>query len=625
MICGFVTKGGGRSHPDAINRMLGTGGAPGERNALINGSVALGFVDGTRKPAEKRAQKPTGEAHQNNWAILEGEIYNRAELLRSLDSGSTVAPGLSDADILVDLYEAYGLSCVEKINGSFAFAIYDKTRQEIILGRDRFGIETVYYYDSPESVVFGSKIGPILAYPGIPRELNQSALRRYLVFGFNPAWDTFYSGVKKLRPGRLLVLSHNGIIEKRYWYLSFHQVAEKPLSEYCHDLLDLMRDSIRVRLSDSKPLGIFLSGGMDSSSVAGLTREMSSRNFATFAYRCLGKSFDESPYARTMAQHCNAEHHEVVFEPADVLKMESMVRLMDEPLCNAGITIATFLLGQAAEGKIARVFSGDGGDELFAGHPVYAADQIAAKFERIPAILRLPFVGLLRYLPDSDQKLNLTVKLKRFAESVNYPSALGTYRWRIQYGPAELNQLIHNGAAAHDNGAGLFEDLIDLIQEADGPDALSRSLYVDTMTEVGFYLRRMDLVRFFNVTPVFPLLDHRLFEYAAGIPSNLKFRDASNTKYVQHCAMEGVLPDEIVHRKDKLGHSIPLKNWLRSDPTVKAFVRDTLSESNLKRLGIIDSEYVENLWQNHQSYRQNNSHRLWTLTVLELWLGANSL
>ena len=222
-----------------------------------------------------------------------------------------------------------------------------------------------------------------------------------------------------------------------------------------------MRDSIRVRLPDSKPLGIFLSGGMDSSSVAGLTREMSSRNFATFSYRCLGKSFDESPYARTMAQHCNAEHHEVVFEPADVLKMESMVRLMDEPLCNAGITIATFLLGQAAEGKVARVFSGDGGDELFGGHPVYAADKIAATFEKIPAILRLPFVGVLRHLPDSDQKLNLTVKLKRFAESVNYPSALGTYRWRIQYGPAELNRLIHNGAAAHDNGAGLFEDLID--------------------------------------------------------------------------------------------------------------------------------------------------------------------
>jgi asparagine synthase (glutamine-hydrolysing) len=364
---------------------------------------------------------------------------------------------------------------------------------------------------------------------------------------------------------------------------------------------------------------------MDSSSVAGLTREIHETNFSTYSYRCLGKSFDESPYARAMAKHCNAEHHEVVFEPADVRKMESMVGLMDEPLCNAGITVATFLLGKAACGNVTRVFSGDGGDELFGGHPVYAADRIAAKFERIPAVVRLPFVGLLRHLPDSDQKLNLTVKLKRFAESVNYPRALGTYRWRIQYGPEELNRLVHNGAGDHRNGSDMFEDVLELTEEADGPDMLSRSLYVDTMTEMGFYLRRMDLLRSLNITPVFPLLDHRLFEYAASIPSHFKFRDASNTKYIQHRAMQGVLPDEIIQRKDKLGHSIPLKNWLRSEATVKSFVRDTLSKNRLQKRGLVDHKYVESLWQNHQSYRQNNSHRLWSLTVLESWLGANDL
>jgi asparagine synthase (glutamine-hydrolysing) len=622
MICGFLLKDNAKPDPNSIYRMLGSGEAPGRLNVMTEDGVSLGSVDETCQPRGNSAREhPKHNGSQSTCAIWEGEIYNRAELLHSLGAAGH---GLSDAEILVQLYEAYGQSCVEKINGSFAFAIYDKARQEVILGRDRFGIETLYYYDGPKMFVFGSRIHPILACPEVPKELNLSALRRFLVFGFNPAWDTFFRGVRKVRPGRLIVLSRDGVTEKRYWYLSFQRVQEKPLSEYCHDILDLTRDAIRLRLSAAKPLGIFLSGGMDSSSIAGLTHEIAKTNFSTYSYRCLGKSFDESPYARTMAKHCNAEHHEVVFEPADVRKMESMVRLMDEPLCNAGITIATFLLGEAAQGKIGRVFSGDGGDELFGGHPVYAADKIAAKFERIPAILRLPFVGLLRYLPDSDQKLNLTVKLKRFAESINYPRALGTYRWRIQYGPAELNKLLRNGAA-HNNGAGLFEDLIELIEEADGPDALSRSLYVDTMTEIGFYLRRMDLVRFFNVTPVFPLLDHRLFEYAAGIPSHLKFRDASNTKFVQHCAMEGVLPDEIVQRKDKLGHSIPLKNWLRSDPSVKNFVHDTLSENGLKRRGIVDNDYVKDLWQNHQNYRQNNSHRLWTLTVLELWLRANSL
>jgi asparagine synthase (glutamine-hydrolysing) len=625
MICGFVLKDSGRPNPGVLYRMLGTREASSRLNVIIDGSVSLGSVDETSQPTNNGSGEHPKYESQSTFAIWKGEIYNRAELLLELGYRLTTAQGPSDTEILVKLYEAYGLSCVEKINGSFAFAIYDKAREEVILGRDRFGIQTLYYYDSSKMFVFGSRIPPILACPEIPKELNQDALRRFLVFGFNPGWDTFFRGIKKLRPARLLVLSRAGLTEKRYWYLSFRQVQKKSLPEYCHDILDLSRDAIRLRLPDAKPLGIFLSGGMDSSSVAGLTHEIAKKDFSTYSYRCLGKSFDESPYARTMAKHCNAEHHEIVFRPADIRRMQSMVRLMDEPFCNAGITIATFLLGEAAEGKIARVFSGDGGDELFGGHPVYAADKIAAKFERIPSIFRLSFVGLLRYLPDSDQKLNLTVKLKRFAESINYPRALGTYRWRIQYGPAELNELLHNGTAPHNDRSGLFEDLIDLIQEADGPDALSRSLYVDTMTEIGFCLRRMDLVRYFKITPAFPLLDYRLFEYAAGIPSNLKFRDPSNTKVIQHRAMEAVLPDEIVHRKDKLGHSIPLKNWMRTEPTVRQFVQDVIFTGRLKASNFVNDDYLKALWNNHQNYRQNNSHRLWSLAVLELWLSAHRI
>jgi asparagine synthase (glutamine-hydrolysing) len=624
MIGGFAVKDGRIPEADTIYRMLGSGAARKRLNVISAGFASLGYIDETPQSGRTGARQHPKPGSQSTCALWEGEIYNRTELLLGLGNHVSAGQELGDAEILVKLYEAHGQSCVEKINGSFAFAIYDKVRQEVVLGRDRLGIETLYYYDSPNAFVFGSRIKPILACPEVPKDLNQDALRRFLVFGFNPAWDTFFRGIKKLRPGRLLVLSRHGVTEKRYWYLSFHQIREKALSEYCHDILDLTKDAIRLRLSDAQPFGIFLSGGMDSSSVAGLTRALSDRSFATFSYRCLGRSFDESPYARAMAQHCGSEHYEVVYRPADVCKMESVVRLMDEPLCNAGITIATFLLGEAAQGKITRVLSGDGGDELFGGHPVYGADKIAAAFERIPALFRVPLIGLLRRLPDSDQKLNFTVKLKRFAESINYPNELGTYRWRIQYGHAELNELLRNGAA-HDNGSGLFEDLIELIQEADGADLLSQSLYVDTMTEVGFYLRRMDLVRSFDITPTFPLLDHRLLEYAAGIPSNLKFRDAANTKYIQHRAMEGVLPDEIVHRKDKLGHSVPLKNWFRSEPSVKEFVRDTLSEHGLKQRGLINSQYVQTLWENHQNYRQNNSHRLWSLAVLELWLRANSL
>jgi asparagine synthase (glutamine-hydrolysing) len=297
---------------------------------------------------------------------------------------------------------------------------------------------------------------------------------------------------------------------------------------------------------------------------------------------------------------------------------------MDEPFCNAGINIATFLLGQAAQGKVAHVLSGDGGDELFGGHPVYAADKLAAAFERLPLALRRPLIALSRHLPDSDQKLNLTVKLKRFFEGLSYPQALGTHRWRMYYGNQELAKLLHRDLAAQeDDLKTLCADLYEIGRETDGPDMLSRSLYVDFMTEVGFYLRRMDLLRSFQITPRFPLLDHRLVEYTAGVPSHLKFRGLSNTKYIQHRAMDGILPDAIIRRKDKLGHSVPFKNWLRQDPVVKQFVQETISERRLGERGIINSQYTQMLWEDHQNYRRNNSHTLWTLTVLELWLTAN--
>lgn len=624
MICGFFRKDGAPAAPDAIDRMLpqvtGRGTPP---QVAVHGGVAFGCAGGHFGGC--LSATPTASEVERRVAVWEGEIHNRTELLRDLGLTADAAQGVSNSDLLLALYEVHGQSCIERINGSFAFALYDHARHELILGRDRFGIETLYYYDGPSVVVFASRLASVLAHPAVPRELNPNALRRYLVFGFNPAFDTFFHGVRKLRPGRTLIVGPNRATERRYWALSFEREGEKPISEYCHDLVDLMRDSIRLRMSDSASLGIFLSGGMDSSSVAGITRALSSANLATFSYRCLGRSFDESHYARVMAAHCGAEHHEVVFQPADVRRMEEIVRQMDEPLCNAAITVATYLLGEAAQGKAGRIFSGDGGDELFGGHPVYAADRIGAIVDKVPAVLTRPLFGAFRLLPDSDQKLSLAVKLKRFAESIRYPKELGTYRWRIQYGPDELKALMHGDGQPRTNGFRLFDDLLELMDEADGPDMLSRSLYVDTVTEVGFYLRRMDLVRSFGLRPVFPLLDHRLFEYAARIPSNLKFRDASNTKVIQHRAMEGLLPDEIVHRKDKLGHSIPLKNWLRTEPAVKSFVRDTLSGPDRRTRELVADAHMERLWDDHQRCRQNNSHRLWTLTVLELWLRANGV
>jgi asparagine synthase (glutamine-hydrolysing) len=454
--------------------------------------------------------------------------------------------------------------------------------------------------------------------------LNYDALRRSLIFSYNPALDTIYRGIRRVKPGSLFILGPKGITEKSYWSLSFRDRQNEDEADIALELQELFADAVKVRLQRSVSPGVFISGGLDSSGVACLMRKACNFPMTSFTYRTLQASYDESAYARIVAEFCKFDHHEVIYHPEDVRLIETIVQIEDEPFCNLGITVTSFLLGRTAQGLARYIFSGHGGDELFAGHPVYSADKIAAVTDRIPGMLKSPVTALFRQLPDSDKKFDLTVKLKRFSESLDYPAELGTYRWRIYYGIEELNNLFAPGLAIdRAQYKSLFSDVLALYQEADGKDPLSRSLYVDIKTEVNFHLRRMDLVRYFGIQPILPMLDYRLVECAATVPSELKIRGYSKTKYIEKSVLAGIIPDQILNRHDKLGHSIPFKNWLRDDLTVKGFVQNILSDSSVKRRGLFNAETIRTMWDNHQTGRQNNSHRLWMLTVLELWLNAS--
>jgi asparagine synthase (glutamine-hydrolysing) len=588
---------------------------PIEWDELVHGSFS------------KEPDFDSSEEEDNSLCVVwQGKIYNRSELIQSLEPDSISARELGDDELFLKLYRLLGRECVKKINGRFVFALYDPMKQEVVLGRDHLGIETLYYYEDQNRFVYGSRIPLLLEHPEVPKELDMVSLGRFLVFNFNLSWDTFYKNIKKVKPGSLLILNRNGAFEEKYWHLSFQPSYKKDINEYVQELRELMEDAVRIRTQNNDSLGIFLSGGMDSSSIAYYLKEVTDRSLNSYSYRTLSESFDESNYARVMANFCDSDHHEVIYRPEDVQLIAALVNLMDEPYCNIGINIATFLLGQEAQNKSNIIFTGHGGDELFGGHPVYSADKVGAYFDRIPGALRAPLTAGFRQIPDSTQKLSLSVKLKRFSESVNYPKELGTYRWRVYYNSDELRELFHAdmdlNALGNDT---IFRDVINLTREAEGVDSLSRSLYVDTKTEVSFHLRRINLINSLGIDSSFPLLDHRLVEYAATIPSNLKLRGYSDTKYIQRVAMSGLLPDEISNRKDKLGHSIPFKNWLRTDPIVKQFVGDILAEESIRRRGLFESNYVHTLWEDHQIHRQNNSHRLWALAVLELWLSANNL
>ena len=511
---------------------------------------------------------------------------------------------------------------LRNLNGHFAGAIYDGKNHKLTLFRDHFGVEPLYYYqDSVGDVYFGSNPLFLLKIGFFPREINFKGLHTYLLFNYIPLEDTIVAGVKKVKPGHLVEFEGDHAGSRRYWYLSFEWNETRTEEETAAELVDLLKDAVRIRIENGKiKPGAFLSGGMDSSSVVGLSSQFLSQQLHTFSFRCKGESYDESHYAQFMSDAYKTKHHLVEFPPEESLSIRELVDLMPEPFSDIGIEVASFILARYAQDLVDFILSGDGGDELFAGHPVYIADRMAQWFDKVPSILQKPVIGIFQLFPDSDKKKSFTVKAKRFAYSFNFPAKLYSNRWRIYYTSRELEQALVPDAWEVLRRYDPLEDIAAIYKEADGPDFLSKTLYGDYATVVNFYLMRMYILRHFGIEARFPMFDYRLVEFAATIPSHLKIPNNEDTKYILKKAMEGILPDEIVHRKDKLGHSVPMKNWMRDAEVVKSFLRETLSEENVKRRGLFKPEFVNRLFEEHQSRKFNHSHRLWAMAVLELWM-----
>lgn len=553
--------------------------------------------------------------------VFSGIVYNESEIIKAqgLETGLSASKNASETILI--LYRKCGIDFIKKLNGKFAFALYDKYNGKIYLVRDRVGIEPLYYYLDRDKLVFSSNIQSVFRYPNIVKTLNIRAIEKFLLFNYNPGFEIFFKEIYRHKPAHFLSVDNRHENYHRYWQLRFDPMSNPVEKDITSALLEHLRRSVKIRISPDRNPGIFLSGGMDSSTILGLCATFSIKPIDTFSYRCRSKSFDESYYARYMAKSANATHREEDYSENDILLMPKIVASMNEPFCDVGINIATHILGKYASQKTNYVFTGDGGDELFGGHPVYEADKIARYFDKIPCICKSFFSHLFSLLPDSDKKKTLMVKLKRFSESVNLPAELITHRWRVYYSFQELNLLMSNSDTDRFHQNDLLNDILNINQESEGLDILSRAIYSDYQTAVDFYLRRNDLnQQYFNLETRYPMLDHQLIEFCATIPSTLKIEGWFNTKYIFKKTMEGVLPHDIIYRKDKLGHSIPLKNWMRQSSIVKEFIFDFLSENTIRNRGIFNPSFISELFEDHLSKKRNNSHRLWALAVLEMWL-----
>lgn len=529
-------------------------------------------------------------------------------------------PCKSGAD-LWEMYQQSGLEFLTRLNGDFSMVLRDEKQKKTFLVRDKIGAGLMYYSRQGEGTTFGTNLSHVAKLSPAGKELNTTAVLKYFMFNNNPGLETVYTGVYKLRPAHYLDCSESGLGAREYWRLRFDPQSPRSEEQIGAEIRQQLTEAVQKRVDLSAQTGAFLSGGLDSSSIVSLLHAAGKDTLKTFSFRCKGESFDESPFAKKVAGTFGTDHHLIEYGPGEVLQAEAMVGLMEEPFCDVGINIATYLLAQAAKDTVENIFTGDGGDELFAGHPVYTADKAARMLDRIPSFLLAPLFAIGRSIKDSEKKKDFRVKVKRFSESFSYPKALGTHRWRVYYQPGDLGSLLTGdflGQTVVDEH--LFDDLITYNNEITTADPLARSLYSDYQTAVQFYLRRLDMAKSMGLNTRVPMLDPELAQYCAGVPSALKLPGMSDVKHIEKVAVEPILPHEIVHRKDKLGHSIPLKNWMRDNRIVRNFMMDVLSDQVLVERGIIRPEAVRKMIADHDASKKNNSHRLWSLMIFELWL-----
>ena len=544
--------------------------------------------------------------------VFNGEIYNYRELRRELEGHRHRFSTRADTEVIVHLYEEHGAHCVERLNGMFAFALWDESQRELVLARDRFGKKPLHYVEARGALVFGSELKALLEHPSCPRSLDLESLSRYLALEYVPAPRSIVAGVKKLPGGHLLRWRDGRTSVERYWDLSFGEAQAREENEYVEEFRSLLREAVRRRLISDVPLGAFLSGGIDSSSVVAMMVEaMPAKDVKTFSIGFSERSFDESEHARRVANHFGTDHHEQIFTSrAMVDLLPEVVDFLDEPLGDASI-LPTYLLSRFTRESVTVALGGDGGDELLAGYPTFPAEHVARLY-RVPSFLNERVVlSLADRIPVSTANFSPDFKLKRFLRGAASPADIRHPVWLGSFTPAEQETLLL------DPSLDPYDEMRKAFADAPTKHRLEQLIYVyaktylqdDILTKVD----RASMACSLEVRA--PFLDVGLVEFLAVVPPRLKLR-RFDTKHLLKRAMEDVLPPGIARRAKK-GFGIPVAEWLKAE--LHDSLQDELSPERIRLQGLFDPVPVQRLIAEHMSGRRDNRKQLWTLFMFQLW------
>lgn len=570
----------------------------------------------------KTGDQPVFNCDRSVIVMMNGELYNYREIREDLEKRGHKFVTHSDTEILPHLYEEYGDALVDHVNGMFAFSLWDTRSKKLIIARDRFGEKPLYYGVFDRKLIWASEPKAMLAHPLVNAELNLNALRHYVSFDYVPAPMSIYKGVSKLPAAHTLIVENGEIRTRRYWDLQWDgDVPAKPRrrkEEKAEELRELLSDAVRMRLVSDVPLGILLSGGIDSSTVAAFATHHATERVKTFSIGFEEDSFDESKYARQVAKHLNTEHYEDKLSAATAGDLIGEIGTwLDEPMSD-GSLIPTYLLARFVRKHVTVALGGDGGDELFAGYPMYYAHGVAAKYKAIPAFLRSVLIEpIVNALPVSTNNLSFDYKAKRFVRAAKFDDVERHHSWFGSFSREQHKQLFtHDVLAATD--ADIYRGVRELVGVSDAKNVVERMQYAD----INYYLAEDILTKVDRAAMAVsletraPFLDPRVGQFAASIPVEYKLQGKAG-KVILKEAMKGLLPHEILHRPKK-GFGIPIAQWLKG--RLNPLMHDMLRSDRLKAQGLFEPDYVQRLIKEHESGAASHHKELWTLLVFQLWL-----
>ncbi|MBX3265922.1 MAG: asparagine synthase (glutamine-hydrolyzing) [Acidobacteria bacterium] len=618
-IVGIVNNGERAVSGDVLERMnraiLHRG--PDDDGFYLNGNVGLAMrrlsiID------LASGKQPIHSSDGTKWIVFNGEIYNYQDLRKELEADGVRLYTNSDTEAIVNLYAKYGVDCVKRLRGMFAFAIWDEAEKELFIARDRVGKKPLLYTHRPNgNLIFGSEFTAMLEHPEISREVDHSAIDAYLSYLCVPAPLTAFKEIRKLEPGHWMKWRAGKVETSRYWLPDFSKKIKITEGEAIDETTRILRESTKLRMISEVPLGAFLSGGVDSSTVVALMAEESSQPVKTFSIGFEEQDFSELKYARRVAEHVGAEYNEFIVRPNALDVIPTLVEHYGEPYADSS-AIPTYYVAKETRKHVTVALNGDGGDESFAGYERYAAMLAAEQYSKIPGALRKALIEFpIGLYPTSEIKKSRARDVKRFLKAAVLPRNERYFRWMSTFDRETKPGLYTREFAESLNGTRASDTLDHWFASAGGSGLLDAALLTDQMTYLpNDLLVKVDIATMANSLEArSPFLDHNLIEFAANLPEGLKM-SRLRPKYLLKKVAERLVPKEVIYRR-KMGFGVPVGKWFRGE--MKEFVREALlSERSLGR-GIIKPEMIRRYVDEHTNGERDHAFQIWTLLMLELW------